>query len=262
MVAGGKNYAAIDASDYDWWYRQYEKATNKTIDWIRGMTINQQEKKGETDANYKSSTPEMLGDGGWEEQKLQTLHNGIDLAVGRFFFCDPRSKDTEPSDIPPLHPLRVVAWIFVQAPIHSTIRLYCYRLTDPYAMHLLIHHGRNKKIQIILDSAVENVNYLQEFFNCHGYIYIKAFRDRLDVRVARNTSRYTSMHNNSIITDHYCTVGSYDLSLEARYQSWESLHVADMHTSQVQLFDRIWNSLGDDRTIQNLHPDLLTDKFD
>ena len=209
-------------------------------------------------AYYESLTPDVLGSG-WFDQRLGTLHDGIDIAAGRSFFADPRNRDNEPSDIPARHPLRALAWVLAQAPERSTVRLYCYMLTDPYAIDLLIHHGRDKTVRIILHPDNKNVSRLQEFFNDHGNIARRAFRDRLQVRVA-DTERYTgttytSKRDTSIITANHCTFGSYNLSCPARYQSWESLYVADFDQSQVQRFDRVWDSLAR-RTIQALHPHL------
>lgn len=205
-------------------------------------------------AYYESLTPDVLGSG-WFDERLATLHNGIDIAAGRSFFADPRDRDNVPQDIPARHPLRALAWVLAQAPGGSTVRIYCYMLTDPYAIDLLIHHGRDKTVRIILHPDNKNVSRLQEFFNDHGNIARRAFRDRLQVRVATRRYTYTSMHDKSIITANHCTFGSYNLSCPARYQSWESLYVADFDQSQVQRFDRVWTSLAR-RTMQALHPHL------
>lgn len=207
---------------------------------------------------YESLTPEILGDG-WFDQRLSTLHNGVDLAAGRSFFAEPRPRDRQPSNVPARHPLRALAWVLAQSPVGSTVRVYCYMLTDPYAIDLLIHHGADKTVQVILHPDNKNTSRLEEFFNDHGNIARRAFRDRLQVRVA-NTSlyrnhNYSSMHDKSVITTNHCTFGSYNLSCPARYQSWESLYIAEVEPSQVQRFDQVWNSLAR-RTIQDVHADL------
>lgn len=203
---------------------------------------------------YDSLTPEIIGNG-WFDQRLSTLHNGINLAAGRSFFANPRARDSMPSDIPVRHPLRALAWVLAQAPEGSTVRVYCYMLTDPFAIDLIIHHGANKTVQVILHPDNKNRSRLEEFFQDHGRVARRAFRDRLQVRVA-NTGlirghKYCSMHDKSIITDNHCTFGSYNLSCPARYQSWESLHIADVDPLQVHRFDRVWNSLAR-RTLQGV----------
>ena len=138
----------------------------------------------------------------------------------------------------------------IKAPEGSTVRVYCYMLTDPFAIDLLIiRHGANKTVRVIPHPDNKNRSRLEEFFQDHGRIARRAFRDRLQVRVA-NTDlirgyNCCSMHDNSIITDNHCTFGSYNMSCPARYQSWESLYIADVDPSQVQRFDRVcWNSLA------------------
>ena len=207
---------------------------------------------------YESITPDVIGEG-WFDKRLSTLHNGIDLAAGRAFFANPRRKDRLPSDVPVRHPLRALAWVLAQAPVGSTVRVYCYMLTDPYAIDLIIHHGADKQVRVILHPDEKNRSRLDEFFQDHGRIARRAFRDRLLVRVA-NTSvirghNYCSMHDKSIITDNYCTFGSYNLSCPARYQSWESLCIADAEPSHVQRFDQVWNTLAR-RTIQHVYATL------
>ena len=204
---------------------------------------------------YESLTPDVIGSG-WFDQRLAVLHEGIDIAAGRSFFTSPRPRDQNPSDIPARHPLRALAWVLSQAPIGSTVRIYCYMLTDPLAIDLVIHHGSDKTIRIILHPDNKNRDRIQGFFSDHGRIAMRAFRDRLQVRLANtNYHRYTQMHDKSIITDNYCTFGSYNLSCPARYQSWESLYVADRDESQVQRFDVLWNALQN-RNIQNVYTDL------
>ena len=62
----------------------------------------------------------------------------------------PRPRGTQPSSDPARHPLRALAWVLSQAPVRSTVRIYCYMLTDPYAIDLILHHGADKTVQVIL----------------------------------------------------------------------------------------------------------------
>ena len=204
---------------------------------------------------FETLTPDVLGDG-WFDRRLGTLHDGIELAAGRAFFAHPRSRDTQPPSVPARHPLRAQAWVLSQAPVGSTVRIYCYMLTDPYAIDLIIHHGADKTVQVILHPDEKNRSRLEHFFNEHGHIALRAFRDRLQVRVANTRlireNNYSSMHDESIITSDHCTFGSYNLSCPARYQSWESLYIADVEPSHVLRFDQLWNSLAR-RTIQDVY---------
>ena len=153
----------------------------------------------------------------------------------------------------------VLSWVLDQAPARSTVRVYCHMLTDPHAIDLIIHHGADKTIRIILHPDDKNKSCLEEFFQDYGRVARRAFHDRLYVRVANTAlycgNNYCCVHDKSIITVHHCTFGSYDLSCPARYQNWESLYIADMEPWQVERFDQIWNSLAH-RTIQNVYADL------
>ena len=203
---------------------------------------------------YNSLTIQSIGTG-WFDQRLAALHEGIDVisilesSKGRTFFTSPRHRDASPYDIPARHPLRALAWILFRAQPGSTVRVYCATLSDPMAIDLLIHHGADKNILIIMYPGPRNRKGIEDFFNEHGRIARRAFRDLLQVRMAmaetHNRSKNPQMHDNSWITEDYCTFGSYDLSCPARYQSWESLYVADTHESQIRRFDAIWESLAD-----------------
>jgi hypothetical protein len=209
-------------------------------------------------AYYDSLTPDIIGNG-WFDQRMTRIHEGLDIANSRTFYTEPRRNYPSPVQLPALHPLRALAWVLEQAPAGSTVRVYCYMLCCPMAIDLLIHHGANKTVKIIMNPSGQTTNRLEEFFLDHGRISLRAFRDRLQVRVANvngaNCGRYTSLHDKSVMTDLHTTFGSYNLTNGARYQNWESLHVADSEPSHAAHFDALWNSLAG-RDVQVVYPAL------
>jgi phosphatidylserine/phosphatidylglycerophosphate/cardiolipin synthase-like enzyme len=142
---------------------------------------------------------------------------------------------------------------------HLQARLFEFIVTCCVAIDLLIHHGVNKTVKIIMNPSGQTTNRLEEFFLDHGRISLRAFRDRLQVRVANvngaNCGRYNSLHDKSVMTDLHTTFGSYNLTNGARYQNWESLHVADSEPSHAAHFDALWNSLAG-RDVQVVYPAL------
>jgi hypothetical protein len=55
------------------------------------------------------------------------------------------------------------------------------------AIDLLIHHGGNKTVKIIINPSGPTTNRLEDLFEDHGRIALRAFRDRLEVRVRIST---------------------------------------------------------------------------
>lgn len=209
-------------------------------------------------AYYDALTPDVLGEG-YFDQRLAHAHKGVNIEQSRTFYTEPHRREISPVELPERHPLRAVAWVLQQAPPRSTVRLYCYVLTCPMAIDLLIHHGADKSVNIIIHPSGQTTMRLEEFFADHGRIARRAFRDRLHVRVADlnipRRGRYTQMHDKSIITDQFTTFGSYNMTNPGRYQNWESLHVADSEPSHAAHFDALWNSLAR-RSLQAVYPAL------
>jgi hypothetical protein len=209
-------------------------------------------------AYYDSLTPDIIGNG-WFDQRMTRIHEGLNIANSRTFYTEPRPNHPSPAQLPAMHPLRALAWVLEQAPAGSTVRVYCHMLCCPMAIDLLIHHGANKTVKIIMNPSGQTTNRLEEFFGDHGRIALRAFRDRLQVRVANvngsNCGQYTSLHDKSLMTDLHTTFGSYDFANAARYQNSESLHVADSEPSHAAHFDAIWNSLAR-RNVEVVYPTL------
>jgi hypothetical protein len=209
-------------------------------------------------AYYDSLTPDIIGNG-WFDQRMTRIHEGLNIPNSRTFYTEPRRNHPSPALLPAMHPLRALAWVLEQAPAGSIVRVYCYVLCCPMAIDLLIHHGANKTVKIIMNPSGQTTNRLEEFFGDHGRIALRAFRDRLQVRVAivngSNCGQYTSLHDKSLMTDLHTTFGSYDFTNAARYQNWESLHVADSEPSHAAHFDAIWNALAR-RNVGVVYPTL------
>lgn len=209
-------------------------------------------------AYYDSLTPDIIGNG-WFDQRMARIHEGLNIANSRTFYTGPRRYHPSPAHLPGLHPLRALAWVLEQAPAGSTVRVYCYLLCCPMAIDLLIHHGGDKTVKIIMNPSRQTTNRIEEFFVDHGRVALRAFHDRLQIRVANvngpNCARYTSLHDKSLMTDLHTTFGSYCLTNPARHQNWESLHVADSEPSHAAHFDALWNSLAR-RTVGVVYPTL------
>lgn len=199
---------------------------------------------------YESLSHDDLGSGFFHRQ-LAEFHNGPNLPVDRFFYSAPRSLDEirSPEMTPPNHPLRAIAWILNNAPENSKVRVYCYRLTDPVAIDLLIHAGDTKTVQVILHDNQKTRSALKEFFELYGTIAKRALLENVEIRLANLTgtpcaSRNVQMHDKSVITDAYTTFGSYNLSAFARVGNWESLCVVDTQQVHRDNFDAIWDSIS------------------
>jgi len=120
---------------------------------------------------YESLTLDDIGRG-FLHRALETFHIGPNLPTDRDFYTSPRRlNEIECPERTPLdHPLRAIAWILNDAPANTIIRVFCYRLTDPIAIDLLIHAGATKTVQVILHDNTETRNALKEFVDMYGAI--------------------------------------------------------------------------------------------
>lgn len=199
---------------------------------------------------YESLTCEDIGHG-FFQASLETFHMGPNIPTDRDFYSSPRPIDEigTPAMTPPDHPLRAIAWILNDAPANTIIRVYCYRLTDPVAIDLLIHAGATKTVQVILHDNNQTRNALKTFVNMYGAISKKSLLENVEIRLANLTgtscaSRHVQMHDKCVITDNYTTFGSYNLSAFARVGNWESITVVDTRQVHKDKFDAIWHSIS------------------
>ena len=201
------------------------------------------------DQYYATVTLEHLGNG-WFDTRLQALHECVQLSAQHRYSTVPRSYDPSPQTVPAQHPIRAVAKAFHDAPKNSSIRIYAYMLTDPFAIDLLIHHGADKQIFLILDANEKNTRAQRDFFTKYGTVARDAFARRVQVQIAHHDStpffsRYTQMHEKTIITQTFTFFGSYNLSCPARCASWESMVCVETTDSDVTDFDNLWRFLAD-----------------
>lgn len=199
---------------------------------------------------YDSLTLDDIGRG-FFHRALETFHLGPNLPTERDFYTSPRRLDEIecPEKTPLDHPLRAIAWILNDAPANTIIRVFCYRLTDPVAIDLLIHAGATKTVQVILHDITKTRDALKEFVEMYGAISKKTLLENVEIRLANLTgttcaSRYVQMHDNCVITENYTTFGSYNLSAFARVGNWESLTVVDTRQIHKDKFDEIWLSIS------------------
>lgn len=89
--------------------------------------------------------PENLGFG-WFDNEMATLSDSVDLSLPKFS-TKPRPYDRRPANVPAQHPIRAIAKVLQEAPRNSTVRIYCFALSDPFALDLLIHHGGDKTVK-------------------------------------------------------------------------------------------------------------------
>lgn len=127
--------------------------------------------------------------------------------------------------------------------------MFCYRLTDPVAIDLIIHTGATKTVQVILHHDPKTRKALKAFIDFYGIISKKAFLENVEIRLANLNvtscdAKFVQMHDKSVITEHYTTFGSYNLSVFARAGNWESITFVDTRQIHKDKFDAIWNSLS------------------
>ena len=87
------------------------------------------------------------------------------------------------------------------------MRVFCYLLTDPIAIELLIRSGATREIKMILHPNEKSRRAMKEFVDQHGK---NAFLENMEIRLANLSgspceSRLVQMHDKSIITDNYTT---------------------------------------------------------
>jgi hypothetical protein len=211
-----------------------------------------------------SLTPEVLGSG-WFDRRLENLHEGTD-PDDHTFFTSPRAYDSSPTTVPLKHPLRAIARLLHDASPRSIVRVYAYMLTDYFCIDMLIHHGAGKDVRVVLHPDDKTYARLKEFFTFHGVLaHQRAFLNRVHVRIANSrgaaSTKFTQMHDTSILTDNRCTFGSYNLTNPARCANWESLHLTTSRPvpAQEERFDALYDSLAG-REIDVVDPGLFPNR--
>ena len=113
--------------------------SDNTDDYDDGVkeAINRGEEEAEeyVQSYYDSLSHDDMGQG-FFHRTLETFHVGPNLPTDRDFYTSPHSLDEikNPDATPLDHPLRAIAWILNDASENSKIRVFCYRLTDPWPL--------------------------------------------------------------------------------------------------------------------------------
>lgn len=214
---------------------------------------------------YYDLIPENEKGSGWFDRRMESFHEGVDVSSTRKFSTVPRVWDKTPANVPSGHPLRAIASLLHHAASDSTIRIFCYSLTDPMALDLIIHHANDKIVKIIINPDDHTISKIQEFlqrferFNSWDVFFL-----RMQVRVADTSSppcsKYSSMHDKRVITPEYCTYGSYNLSCAARFANREAIAIVDTDASEINNFDRYWDEL-DNRTLEQVYKNFYPSTF-
>ena len=112
--------------------------------------------------HYLDNIPEASLGYGWFDNEMALLCQSVDLST-RKFTNSPRPYDKRPADVPAQHPIRAVAKVLDLAPPDSTIRIYCYALSDPFELDLFTHHGGDKTVKIIMQPCDRSVGRIKDF---------------------------------------------------------------------------------------------------
>lgn len=208
---------------------------------------------------YSSLTPDLRGDG-YFDTRLANFHEGVNMPEERYFCSKPKSLsylNEDPRNTPADHPLRAIAWVLESAAPNSVVRIFCYSLTDPIAIDLIVHAGTSRDVKVILHPNYKSKRALEEFVDQHGK---SAFLENVEMRLANLTgadceSSKVQMHDKSIITDTYSVFGSYNLSSFARVGNWESVCVVDTPAKCQVTFDGIWDTISS-RPVEKFYTNL------
>jgi hypothetical protein len=133
---------------------------------------------------------------------------------GDRFYCEPRPRDENPTDVPADHPFRAILGVLHAAKQKlklgeiATLRLYAYSLSCPYLIDTLIHYSKFFEVHVILHPTVHSLKMMKEFIDnipvngetgnpCAGL-------ETIEFRVADISHNETaSMHRNELITDEF-----------------------------------------------------------
>ena len=214
--------------------------------------------------HYLDNIPEASLGYGWFDNEMALLCQSIDLN-SRKFTNSPRPYDKRPADVPAQHPIRAVAKVLDLAPPDSTIRIYCCALSDPFALDLFTHHGGDKTVKIIMQPCDRSVGRIKEFLKRFERVNsYDVFYSRVQLRIAdttqRGCTRYSSMHDERLMTNKNCLVGSYNMTPVARCANWEAMALTETTQQEIDGFDALWETLRG-REIENVYPSFYPDTF-
>lgn len=201
---------------------------------------------------------------GWFITPLKDMHLSS-IQVGDRFYCEPRSRDLDPRDVPEDHPFRAILTVLNSAKEKlkegdtATLRVYAYSLSCPYMIDTLIHYRKFFNVQVIINPTAHSLSMMKKFVDnipvSRDTGSPRAGLEMIQIRVA-DVSQHetTSMHRKELISEDLITVGSYNYSLSARCFNWETIFIADTRDDDILRFDALWADL-DGRALQVYNPD-------
>jgi hypothetical protein len=138
-------------------------------------------------------------------------------------------------------------------------------LSGPFALDLIIHHGGDKTVKIILQPCERSVARIKEFLKRFERVNsYDVFYSRVELRIANTTTpgctRYSSMHDKRFMTTEHCLYGSYTLTPVARCDNWEALTLTDTLQQEIDAFDAHWEILRG-REIEEIYPNFYPETF-
>jgi PLD-like domain len=229
----------------------------------------------EEELAYFATTDATSGPG-WYVNSLPN-DGSTSFKVGNFFNCSP-SWQTRLEALPGDHPIRAIFSLFKLA-FHRywrcdddvKVRLYCYQLTDPYILDMLLHYCRFFPIHVILHPQLhtfkkvrENADDFLERAKASGVFATVGAPELLvnliQVRAVTldNLGDNAFVHRKGIMISDMSLVGSYNLSTNARKNNWETMDLIETNAKALEEFDKLWKKL-EDRQVNLLSPrkDLL-----
>ena len=204
------------------------------------------------------------GGKGWFIPPLADMHIES-IKVGDRFYCEPRQRDQDPTDVPQDHPFRAILGVLHAgeqklAPGDiATLRLYAYSLSCPYLIDTLIHYRKFFNLRVILHPAVHSLKMIKKFIDnipvSEETGNPRAGLEMIEFRVADVAhDTITSMHRQELITEELMVIGSYNYSLAARCFNWETIIIAETREDDILRFDAAWDDLHD-RVLSIYDPD-------
>lgn len=205
-----------------------------------------------------------VGKKGWFIPPLADMHLKSVKAGGRFY-CEPRQRDENPTDVPEDHPFRAILGVLHAAEQKlapgdiATLRLYAYSLSCPCLIDTLIHYRKFFNLRVILHPAFHSLKMIKKFIDntpvSEETGNPRAGLETIEFRVADVSHNTTSsMHRKDLITQELMVIGSYNYSLAARCFNWETVVIAETREDDILRFDAAWDDLQD-RVLSIYNPD-------
>eukprot|EP00977_Amphora_coffeiformis_P020632 scaffold8374_cov175-Amphora_coffeaeformis.AAC.71 len=137
--------------------------------------------------NFSSLTPDLQGDG-YFDPRLANFHEGMMNMPEEQYFCSkPKSLSYLNDDLqktPADHPLRAIAWVLESVAPNLVMQIFCYSLTDPIAIDLIVHAGTSCEVKVILHPKNKSKRALEEFVDQHEK---SAFLENVEMHLANLT---------------------------------------------------------------------------